>query len=161
MEFKFSATIEVIGINPFVFVPDTILQSIFERSGKSKGAIPVKGSINGKPYTQTLVKYSGSWRLYINLLMLANSTSRIGETIEVFIEFDPADRTIPIHPRLLEALEQNIKAKAVFESVSPSLRKEIVRYIARLKSEESIERNVIKAINFLLGKGRFIGRNNP
>ncbi|WP_207421354.1 hypothetical protein [Desertivirga brevis] len=35
--FKFTATIEIIGINPFVFVPDDILNSIFEQAGKSKG----------------------------------------------------------------------------------------------------------------------------
>lgn len=159
--FKFTAAIEIIGINPFVFVPDDILRSIFEQAGKSKGAIPVKGLINGKPYKQTLVKYSGFWRLYINLLMLDNSPSRIGEIIEILIAFDPSDRTIPLHPKLIKALDQNLPAKEVFERLSPSLRKEIVRYIAQLKTEESIDRNVVKALDFLLGNGRFVGRNNP
>lgn len=158
--FKFTAAIEIIGINPFVFVPDGILNSIFEQAGKNKGAIPIKGLINGKPYKQTLVKYSGFWRLYINILMLDRSPSRIGETIEVSIEFDPSDRTIPMHPKLVKALDENIEAKTIFESIPPSLRKEIVRYISQLKTEESVDRNIVKAVDFLLGKGRFVGRDH-
>jgi hypothetical protein len=158
---KFKAPIEIIGINPFVFLPDPILTAIFEQAGKNKGAIPVKGLVNGKAYTQTLVKYSGFWRLYINMIMLKNSPGRIGETIEVTIGFDPVDRTITPHPKLMKALDQNREAKAVFERISPSLRKEIVRYISNLKTEVSIDQNVVKAIDFLLGKGRFVGRDHP
>jgi len=47
------------------------------------------------------------------------------------------------------------------DSLRPSLQKEIVRYISFLKTEESIDRNVDNAIQFLLGKKRFIGRDKP
>jgi hypothetical protein len=30
-----------------------------------------------------------------------------------------------------------------------------------LKQEETVEKNVTKAISFLLGKGKFVGRENP
>jgi hypothetical protein len=159
--FKFKADIAIIGINPYVFVPESILTKIFEQAGKSKGAIPVSGMINKQPYKQTLVRYSGHWRLYINRIMLKNSPDRIGETIDVTIGFDPSDRTITQHPKLMEALEGNAAAKAVFDSLSPSLRKEIIRYISSLKTAESVDKNVIKAIDFLLGKGKFVGRNHP
>lgn len=157
----FQAKLEIIVGNPFVFVPPPILNNIFQQAGKNKGAIPVRGSVNRKPYQQTLVKYSGDWRLYINTVMLKNSPRRIGEVIEVDIEFDPSDRSIKPHPSLIKALEENPEAKAVFDSLSPSRQKEIVRYISNLKSEKSVERNVARAINFLLGKERFIGRDKP
>ena len=85
----FKAEIKLIGINPFVFVPEKILSEIFKKAGKDKGHIPVCGTINGVPYTQTLVRYSGEWRLYVNTVMLKNSPKRIGETIEISIAFDP------------------------------------------------------------------------
>jgi hypothetical protein len=75
---KFQATIDIIGINPFVFIPENILKDIFKQAGKEKGPIPVKGTINAKPYKQTLVKFKGYWRLYINTTMLKNSPNRIG-----------------------------------------------------------------------------------
>lgn len=158
---QFQANLEIIVGNPFVFVPTPILENIFQQANKNKGAIPIRGTINGKPYQQTLVKYSDHWRLYINLNMLKDSPRRVGEEIAVEIEFDPSDRTIPPPPKFTKALAANPQAKAVFENLSPSKQKEIIRYLANLKMEESIDRNVLRAIDFLLGKGRFVGRDNP
>ncbi|KAA8482929.1 uncharacterized protein DUF1905 [Arcticibacter tournemirensis] len=157
----FKAKLDIIGINPFVYVPEEILANIFSEAKKSKGQIPVSGTVNGKEYIQTLVRYSGEWRLYINTTILPNSPKRIGETIEITIQYDPKDRTISPHPKLIEALNRNKEANEVFESLSPSTRKEIIRYISFLKSEASVVNNVEKAIGFLLGKNRFIGREKP
>ncbi|STC96157.1 DUF1905 domain-containing protein [Chryseobacterium carnipullorum] len=70
---SFTAVLEIIGINPFVFVPDEILEDIFKAAGKNKSPVPVKGTVNGKEFKQNLMKYLGEWRLYVNLLMLKNS----------------------------------------------------------------------------------------
>lgn len=161
MMFRFKAEIAIIGINPYVLLPDDILTGIFEQAGKSKGTIPVCGMINGNPYQQTLLKYSGFWRLYINTIMLKNSPKRIGEVVEISIELDHSDRTIKPHPKLIAALNQNKEAKAVYEQLSPSLKKEIVRYIDNLKAAETVDKNISRAIAFLLGKGRFVGRDHP
>lgn len=157
----FNAKLELIGINPFVFVPQPILEAIFKEAGKSKGQIPVCGTVNGKNYTQTLVKYRGDWRLYMNTTILPNSTKRIGEFIDITIQFDPKERTIAPHPKLTKALQENSVAKVVFDGLSPYKQKEIIRYISFLKSEASVNSNVEKAIGFLLGKNRFIGRDKP
>lgn len=154
----FSAVIDLIGINPFVYLPGAVLQAVFQQAGKSKSPIPVLGTLNGQPYRQTLVKYAGAWRLYINLEMLDRSTERIGEQLEMTIAFDPGERSIAPHPKLTLALQENKAARQVFETLSPSLQKEIIRYISFLKTEKSIDNNIKKAIDFLLGKGRFIGR---
>lgn len=158
---RFHAKLEIIVGNPFVYLPPAILQAIFEEAQKDKGHIPVRGTINALAYQQTLVKYSGAWRLYINMKMLKDSPRRIGEEISVEIEFDPSDRSIQPHPKLIEALNKNEEAKAVFDSLSPSRQREIIRYIAQLKSAGSVDRNVKRAINFLLGKERFVGRAKP
>jgi hypothetical protein len=82
---SFKAVIELIGINPFVFIPERVLEKIFKEGGRNKGLIPVCGTINGAPFKQTLVKYCGHWRLYINTSMLKNSPKRIGEHITIAI----------------------------------------------------------------------------
>ncbi len=155
----FKAKLDIIGINPFIFVPEEALLTLFKDAGKDKGHIPVCGQVNGKEYTQTLLRYKGEWRLYINTVMLPNSPQRIGEIIDVSIEFDKRDRTLQPHPDLTKALSQNKKANAVFQKLSPSLQKEIIRYIAALKTDESREKNIKRAIGFLLGENRFIGRD--
>jgi hypothetical protein len=158
---SFKAEIKIIGVNPYVTVPEKLLQKIFKDAGREKGPIPICGLINNKPYKQTLVKYRGDWRLYINTFMLKNSPKRIGEIIEISAGFDPEDRTIQPHPGFVKALHKNKDAKKVFEKLPPSRQKEIVRYISSLKNEESIIKNIERAIGFLTGKGRFVGRDKP
>ncbi|THU33569.1 DUF1905 domain-containing protein [Niastella caeni] len=159
--YTFQAELKIIGINPYVSVPEKILAGIFKQAGKDKGKIPIRGTVNGLSYTQTLVRYSGDWRLYINTKMLKQSPKKIGIRVKVTVEFDPSSRTIKPHPKLVKALAKNKAAKAVFDQLRPSLQHEIVRYIANLKTEASIDKNVAKAIDFLLGKERFVGRDKP
>lgn len=157
----FKAKIDIIGVNPFVLLPAVVLKNIFKQAEKDKGPIPVRGTMDGHHFIQTLIKYSGEWRLYINSPMLKASRKKVGDTITLQIEFDPDDRKVSMHPKLEAALTNNKKAKTVFESLSPSRQKEIIRYISALKTEISVERNVAKAMRFLLGKSGFAGRAKP
>ncbi len=157
----FSAEIEIIGINPFVYLPENVLKSIFFQANKEKGKIPVKIKIDGHEFHQTLIKYSGHWRLYLNTPMRKSANKDVGDKADFEIYFDPEERVIPLHPKFINALKENIEAKKIFDNLRPYLQLEIVRYLSFLKTEESLERNVIKAINFLLGKQRFIGRDKP
>jgi uncharacterized protein YdeI (YjbR/CyaY-like superfamily) len=92
---------------------------------------------------------------------LSNSPKRIGETLAVTIAFDPEDRTILLHPELEAAFALNKEALQVFDGLSPSKQKEIIRYISSLKTADSRRKNIEKAMGFLLGKNRFVGREKP
>ncbi|MFA6262099.1 MAG: YdeI/OmpD-associated family protein [Bacteroidia bacterium] len=157
----FTAHLDLIGINPFVFVPEPVLLELFKQAGKTKGPIPVAGVLNDKPFRQTLVKYKSHWRLYINTVMLKNSPKHVGEILHITLAFDPSNRSLTPHPKLLAALKLNPDALAVFEQLTASRRQEIIRYLAHLKTDESLERNVTRAIHFLNGNGRFVGRDKP
>lgn len=157
----FKAKIEIIGINPFVFVPTTVLEQLFEDSGKTKGKIPVKLTIDGFEFSQTLLRYRGNWRLYLNTPMRKAAGKKVGDSAQFEVTFDPLERTIEMHPKLVCALKERAEANAVFENLTPSLKLEIIRYISHLKTEDSIDRNVKRAINFLLSKEHFIGRDHP
>jgi|SRR6218665_1411290 len=159
--YHFEATLEIIGINPFVFVPEDILHELTQKAGKHAGKIPICGELNGKPYIQTLVKYQGFWRLYVNTTMLKNSPRRIGESIAITVDFNTISREELPHPDLAKALNENPDQKKIFDSLPPSRRKEIIRYIGRIKSDEIRTKNIEKAINFLKGTERFIGRDKP
>ncbi len=157
----FSAEIEQIGVNPFVYLPEEVLEVLFIQANKNKGKIPVKIKIEGHEFPQTLVKYAGHWRLYLNTPMRKAAKKEVGDRANFEIRFDPEKRVIAPHPKFIKALKENKEAKKIFDALRPSLQLEIVRYLSFLKTEESVERNVIKAINFLLGKQRFIGRDKP
>lgn len=155
----FKAKLEIIGINPFVFLPKKALTAVFRQSGKDRSPIPVRGTVNGQPYRQSLVRHLDVWRLYINTSMLKKSPERIGERLELSIEFDPEPKTIETPPAFTKALKANKEASKVFGKLNKSTQNEIVKYLSKLKSQESLDKNIVKAINFLLGKERFIGRD--
>lgn len=155
---RFSAHIEIIGVNPYVALPEKVLIFVLKQAGREKGPVRVRGTVNGDPYRQTLVRYNGLWRLYINTTMLKNSPKRIGEKIDVTIEYDPEERAAMVHPKLERALLRNKKAAKVFEGLTPSRRHEIVRYIAALKTEESVDRNVERMVRHLMSGEAFVGR---
>jgi hypothetical protein len=159
--YSFNAKIFIIGVNPYVLLPDKVLQSLFADAGKDKGAIQVKGNIDGHHFVQNLVKYAGKWRLYLNTPMRKAAGKDVGDKVSITIAFDPEERIIKMPVKLKRALKKNKEAGAVFDSLPASRRKEIIRYIANLKTEESIQRNVERAISFLSGKERFIGRDKP
>ena len=155
---SFTEKIRIIGINPYVLLPASVLKYIFQKSGKDKGAIPVQLKIGGKDFGQNLVKYNGRWRLYLNTPMRKAAGKDLGDIVDIQIDFDPKPRTTPMHPRLEKAFKENPGARNVFEKLAPSRQKEILRYINFLKSEETVDKNVQKAISQLTGKKPFIGR---
>jgi uncharacterized protein YdeI (YjbR/CyaY-like superfamily) len=93
--------------------------------------------------------------------MRKGSNSDVGDTASFSIAFDAAEREIPVHPKLKRAFKAHTAAKRKFDTLPPSRQKEILRYINNLKRETSVERNVERAIKFLLGEERFIGRDQP
>ncbi len=156
---KFTARIYIIGVNPYVVPPVAVMKNLFKQSGREKGPIPVNGTLNGHQFLQTLVKYSGKWRLYLNTPMRKATNLDVGDIAEVIIEYDAEIRTVPMHPKLELALKKNKKAKTTFDKLTPSRQKEDRGYINFLKNEESVERNIARAIKFLSGTERFAGRD--
>jgi hypothetical protein len=147
----FAAKIYKIGINPVVDPPEDVLKDIFEQAGRSKGPIPVRGRLTGADYVQTLVKYRGAWRLYVNGPMLKSAGLAVGDIAEVEIEFDPAPRKTAVPPRFARALADDAAAGAAFNSLSPSRQNEILKYLGFLKTEASLERNIAKVLKQLKG----------
>ena len=148
----FTAKILIIGINPYVGVPEDVLDGLFKQAGRSKGPIPVRGTLNGKSFRQTLVKYQGAWKLYLNTQMRQDAGIDVGDDANVVIEFDPEPRIVPMHSKMARALSRNKEAKAAFEKLAPSRQKEILRYLNSMKTDESLVRNIEKVIQHLLGK---------
>lgn len=149
---KFVATIEIIGVNPYVPLPDKSLKRLQKDAGRDRGPIPVRGILKGMPFVQTLVKYAGEWRLYLNTPMRTSTKTKVGDRVTVELGFDPKPRIVPIPPQLAGALAKNRKAKDTFEKLPPSRQKEINKYVGFLKSDEARKRNIEKIIFFLTGK---------
>ncbi len=149
---SFSAPIFKLGINPCVDVPEAVLKSLRQQSGKATGHIPVRGALNGKEFIQTVVKYKGEWRLYINGQMLKASGLEVGDEAKVNIEFDPISRKPLVNPSLAAAFQTNKAARDAFALLSPSRQHEVSRYLGSLQKEDSVNRNVERVLKHLTGE---------
>jgi hypothetical protein len=149
---SFSTIIRKIGINPYVHLPGEVMQALFGQAGRDRGPIPVRGRINGKPFIQTLVRYKGAWRLYINGEMRRSANVDVGDEVDIRIEFDPVPRVEPIPSKFALALSKNKEAARAFEALTVSRQKEILRYLNSMKAEASLERNVLKILQRLQAK---------
>jgi len=154
---KFTATVTIINGNPYVRPPDDVLTAIFKQAGKDKSPITVRGKLNGAEFQQSLVRYQGDWRLYINIFMAKAAkmefrksvTEIVGSEVEIELEFDTKPRIYPMISQFEKALEKDKKAKAAYEKLTSGRQKEILRYLDFLKSEESIQRNIIRLLQHL------------
>ena len=149
---SFSAIIFKIGINPYVSIPEIVLSTLFKQADKTKGPIQVRGTVNGKRFKQTLVKYQGAWRLYINGEMRRAAQIDVGDEAHIKIEYDPLLRIESMPSKFGAALSKSRTARMAFESLRPSRQKEILRYLNSMKTESSLERNIEKVIQHLLGE---------
>jgi hypothetical protein len=133
-----------VGINPCVKVPARITKQL----RANKGYIPVKGTIDGHPFTQTLVPVKNEpYRLYVNGPMLKASGKSVGLSAAFAIEQDltPVAEMHPMPESFRKKLVAN-KLQKAFDSLIPSRQKEIIRYLNYLKTEEAKERNIEKVI---------------
>jgi hypothetical protein len=157
---SFSATIDIIGVNPFVRPPDEVLDSIFKVAGKAKSPISVRGTIQDVPFQQSLVRYQGDWRLYINNVMAKDAGLRysgsisaiVGMQVTVSLEYDPRPVVYDMVPEFQEMLTRDKPAKAAYDQLTPGRQKEILRYLGSMKTDSSLQRNISRVMQHLHGE---------
>ena len=160
---RFTATIKILGINPYVLVSAARAKSI--KPGWKK-PLPVLVRINGKPTEPWRINMmpvgNGSFYLYLHGDVRKASGTKVGDPVEVELAFDAGYKGGPASmPRGFEKpLSTNPVAMENWQALTPSRQKEIVRYLANLKSAEARARNLEKVLHMLSGKkGRFMARD--
>jgi hypothetical protein len=147
---SFTATIEIIGINPHVLVPDEVVTALLQAAGKNALPVPVTAKVNETGYAANVVRYAGAPRLYLHALVRKEAGVDIGDKVRIELLYDPRPRVRPVPPELLAALDRNPQAKARWDSLARSHRNEFLAYLNALKSKESLARNVDKTIAMLI-----------
>jgi hypothetical protein len=159
-----TAPIEMVGINPFVLVPSRLATDL---RAQWRRPMPVLVRINSAPdepwRTNLMPRGDGAFFLYLHAEMRKASNVDVGDVVTAELRFDEAYRGGPIHEmptEFQEALDANPFAKANWLELSPSRRKEILRYFAGLKTDRAKERNVNRALRVLSGESdRFMARD--
>jgi len=145
--YTFKAIIYKTGINYCVDVP----ADITSRLQKVKGYIRIKGTVNGIYFTKSLVPVKGApYRLFINTITMKGIREMVSQIAELSITADLSnpEEEHPMHPQLLNKLQQHGLLHR-FDALTPSRRKEILRYLNNIKTPETLEKNIQKAIKQL------------
>src|SRR5579859_4103627 len=160
---KFRATIAINGINPYVRVDARRAAQL--KPGWRK-PMPVRVRIDGQPETPWRINLmpmgDGAFYLYLHATVRRASGTAPGDSVAVELAFDETYRAGPaeLPDALAQALARNAAARRGFEALIPSRQKEIVRYLANLKSAEALERNLSETVHVLAGgRARFMARD--
>lgn len=161
---KFTAEIKTMGINPYVLVSAARARRIKQNW---KRPMPVLIQVNGKPDPAWRINMmpagDGSFYLYLDGQVRNASSTQVGDRVELSVTFDADYRTGPQHampPILAARLESGPVAHTRWETLSPSQQKEVLRYLASLKSEDAKLLNIERAMCVLAGaKERFMARD--
>lgn len=163
MTLRFTAIIKLNNINPYVEVSAaraTTLKADWRRP------LAVLVRINGKPETAWRINMmpmgTGDFYLYLHGVVRKASGTQVGDRVEVELTFDDDYRggpTQPMPPWFRIPLYKNPAAKQAWLALTPSRKKEMIRYLTRLKSPAARECNLVKALQVLSGHaGRFMAR---
>ena len=107
-----------------------------------RGQIRIQGEINGFAFRAILFPTGqGTHFLIVNKKMLSGGKTALGQTAKFFLQPDTTPHVIPSPPaELLRELGESKRLLKFFESLNPSRRREIAKWVAEPKSEESRSR---------------------
>ncbi len=159
----FTSTIKIIGVNPYIIVTSeqaTVLKPNWKKP------MPVLVRINNQTtepwHTNMMPRGDGSFYLYLHGEIRKASMTKVGDRVQINISFDIKYKGGPMHPMPIlfsNNLKDNLSAKKAWDELTPSRKKEILRYFYSLKSDKVRKRNIEKAMRVLSGGvDRFMGR---
>jgi len=120
-----------------------------ERIGEGSKRFPVAATINGYTWRTTVVRMRGEFLLGMSKEVRSGAGAEAGDTVEVVIELDTAPRDVEIPEALANALAAEPAARAAFDALSYTHRKEYARAVAEAKKPETRDRRVAQTLEKL------------
>jgi Bacteriocin-protection, YdeI or OmpD-Associated/Domain of unknown function (DUF1905) len=115
---------------------------------------PVRGTVNGAEFRSRLAMYGGKSYLGLNREVRDAAGIELGDAVEVVLERDDAPREVELPAGLAAALARDEVARAEFERLSFTHRKEYARSVADAKRADTRARRIEKALAMLRARAR-------
>jgi Bacteriocin-protection, YdeI or OmpD-Associated/Domain of unknown function (DUF1905) len=110
---------------------------------------PVRGTVNGVELRSRLSVYGGTTYLGLTNEIRARAGIEVGDPVEVVLAHDDAPRDVEVPDDLASALARDQTARAAFDGLAFTNRKEYAQWIAEAKRAETRERRLAKALSML------------
>jgi hypothetical protein len=124
-----------------VVVPDEVVEAL---GGGVRAR--VKGTLNGVEFRSTLMRYSGVVWLGVHKATMEAANVTNGDPVIVEFELDDAPRVVEVPPALQVALDADPDARAKFDALAFTHRKEFAQWVAEAKKDETRDRRVAETI---------------
>ena len=117
--------------------------------GEGAKRFPVVATVNGYTWRTTVTRMRGEFLLGLNRAVRQEAGVEAGDTVEVKLELDTAPREIELPEALANALGEDSEARAAFDRLAYTHRKEYARWIDEAKRGETRQRRVAQALQML------------
>ena len=141
---NFTTTLLQIGNNTGIPLPEQVLEQL----GGGKKPL-VKVTLNNYTYRSAVAKMGDQYLISLSAENRKNAGVKGGDELDVTIELDAEPRTVDVPEDLAILLDQNIAARATFDKLSPSKKKALVLSITDVKTAETRQKRVAKAMEGL------------
>ena len=144
-EFRFRTTLELGGKTATgIEVPVDVVEAL--GSGKRP---PVKVTIKGRTYRSTVAVMGGRYLVGVSAENRKAAGVAAGDELDVTLSLDTEPREVEVPPDLSKALKADPAAKAEFERLSYSHKRQHVLAIEEAKKPETRRRRIEKAVEML------------
>lgn len=117
--------------------------------GEGRKAFPVRATINGYTWAGRVSRMGGEFLLGMRRAVREAARAEAGDEVTVTIALDEAPREVAVPAALAQALDGDPEAKARFDALAFTHRKEFAGWIAEAKKDETRERRVVQALQML------------
>jgi hypothetical protein len=123
--------------------------------GEGAKRFPVVATVNGYTWRTTVVRMRGEFLLGLSKEVRQGAGAEAGDEVDVTVALDTAPREVEVPEALAAALAADAEAKASFDRMAFTHRKEYARWIADAKQEQTRERRLGQALEMIrAGKTR-------
>ena len=117
--------------------------------GEGAKRFPVVATVNGYTWRTTVVRMGGEFLLGLSKEVRQGAGAEAGDEVDVTVELDTAPREVEVPEALAAALAADPEAKASFDRMAFTHRKEYARWIADAKQEQTRQRRLGQALEMI------------
>ena len=142
---EFQARLQTRGPAAAVVLDDAQVVAV----GEGAKRFPVVATVNGFTWRTTVTRMGGEFLLGLNREVRQGAEVAAGDLVNVVVELDAAPREVEVPEALATALAEDPDAKAAFDGMAFTHRKEYARWVAEAKLEETRQRRVHQALEMI------------
>jgi len=142
---RFTATLVPRGQAAAIVLDDEQVATV----GEGARRFPVVARVNDHTWRTTVAPMRGEFLVGLSRAVRREAGAEAGDTVTVELELDTAPREVEVPEALANALAGDSEARAAYDRLAYTHRKEFARWVDEAKREETRRRRVTQALELL------------